>query len=176
MNKREIIIRVSITLLFFISLYYVEAGFCGSSVVAKYNNGFGTLDMKKYNVLSVQNVLSTMGQEGIAVYKLYYLMDYIFILFLGLFQIMLIHDVYSFNENRMVKAFIIGIPILRGLCDMIENTILLRTLFTFPKVNEIAIAIAAFFTQMKLWCIKGWGLLLCIGLIWRIILHFKKYV
>ena len=84
--------------------------------------------------------------------------------------------VYSFNENRLVKACIIGIPILRGLCDMIENTILLRTLFTFPKVNEIAIAIAAFFTQMKLWCIKGWGLLLCIGLIWRIILHFKKYV
>lgn len=27
----------------------VEAGFCGSSVVAKYNGGFGTLDMKSYN-------------------------------------------------------------------------------------------------------------------------------
>mgnify|MGYP005606737891 FL=1 len=174
MNKREIITRIGIALLFFISLYFVEAGFCGSSVVAKYNNGFGTLDMKKYNVLSVQNVLSTMGQEGIAVYKLYYLMDYIFILFFGLFQIMLIHDVYSFNENRMVKAFIIGIPILRGLCDMIENTILLRTLFTFPKVNEIAISISSFFTQMKLWCIKGWGLLLFIGLAWRMVLHFKK--
>lgn len=176
MNKREIIIRVSITVLFLISLYFVEAGFCGGSVVAKYNNGFGTLDMKKYSLLSVRNVLSTMGQEGIMVYKLYYIMDYIFILFFGLFQIMLIHDVYSFNENRLVKAFIIGIPILRGLCDMIENTILLRTLFTFPKVNESAIAISAFFTQMKLWCIKGWGLLLCIGLIWRLALHFKKYV
>ena len=81
MNKREIIIRVSITVLFLISLYFVEAGFCGGSVVAKYNNGFGTLDMKKYSLLSVRNVRSTMGQEGIMVYKLYYIMDYIFILF-----------------------------------------------------------------------------------------------
>jgi len=174
MNNREIILRVGITLLFFISLYFVEAGVCGSSVVAKYNNGFGTLDMKKYNVLSVQKVLSAMSCEGITVYKLYYLMDYIFIPFFGAFQIMLIQDVYSFNANRMVKVVIIGLPIIRGLCDMIENTILVRTLFTFPKVNEIAISISAFFTQMKLWCIKGWGLLVFIGVIWRVVLHFKK--
>ena len=86
MNKREIITRIGIALLFFISLYFVEAGFCGSSVVAKCNNGYGTLDMKKYNLLSVRNVLSTMGQEGIMVYKLYYTMDYIFILFLVFFK------------------------------------------------------------------------------------------
>lgn len=174
MNKREIFIRVSVTLMFLISLYFVEAGFCGSRVVAKYNNGFGTLDMKKYDVLSVQKVLSTMSRKGIEVYKLYYLMDYIFILFFGVFQIMLIYDVYSFNENRLIKTVIIGIPILRALCDMIENAVLLRTLFTFPKVNEIAISISSFFTQTKLWCIKVWGLLLFIGLIGRIVLHFKK--
>ena len=174
MNKREIIIRVSIILLFLISLYFVEAGFCGSSVVAEYNNGFGTLDMKKYNVLSVQKALSAMSQEGIKIYKLYYLIDYVFVLFFGAFQVMLIYDAYSFNENKLVKAVIIGIPILRGLCDIVENAILLRTLYTFPKVNEVAISIASFFTKTKLWCIKGWGALIFIGLIWRMILHFKK--
>ncbi len=174
MDKREFFIKIGITVLFFISLYFVEAGFCGSSVVAKYNNGFGTLDMKKYDAMSVQKMLSTMSQEGIRVYKLYYLVDYIFIFFFGVFQIMLIHTVYSFNGNTLVKAVIIGIPVLRGLCDAIENAILLRTLFTFPRVNEIAISISSFFTRTKLWCIKAWGLLLIVGLIWRLAVRFKN--
>lgn len=174
MGKKGIILRIIITLLFLISLYFVEVGFCGSSVVAKHNGGFGTLDMKTYNVEIVQRALSPMNKEGITVYKLYYLMDYIFILFFGAFQIMLINDAYSFNENRLLKIVIFGIPILRGLCDVIENAILLRTLFTFPRVNEVAISISSYFTQMKLWCIKGWGLLLFVGLIWRIILRIKR--
>ena len=173
MDKQEIILRVIITVLFIISLFFVEAGFCGSSVVAKYNDGFGTLDMKKYNASTVNQVLFSMNRDGIKVYKLYYLMDYIFILFFGAFQIMLICDVYSFNENGMVRSVIIGITVLRGICDMIENGILLRTLFTFPKVNDIAISISAFFTRMKLWCIKVWVVLLVIGIIWRIFSHFN---
>ena len=75
MGKNGIIIRVFITLLFLVSLYFVEAGFCGSSVIAKYNDGFGTVDMKNYDVKTVQNALSPMNEKGIAVYKLYYLMD-----------------------------------------------------------------------------------------------------
>ena len=173
MGKREVIIRAGIMLLFLISLYFVEAGFCGSRVVAKYNGGFGTLDMKKYDIESVKRALLPMSQKGLNIYKLYYLMDYIFVLFFGAFQIMLLRDVYSLCESQLLKVVILAVPVLRGFCDIVENTILLRTLFTFPKVNELAISISNCFTQVKLECIKAWGLLVFIGLIWRIVLHIK---
>ena len=71
-KKRKIVSRIVIVALFLISLYFVEAGFCGSSVVAEYNNGFGTLDMKQYDVQSVFTALSPMNEEGLKVYKMYY--------------------------------------------------------------------------------------------------------
>ena len=174
MGKNGIIIRIAITVLFLISLYFVEAGFCGSSVVAKYNNGFGTLDMKSYNVSMVETALAPMNEEGIMTYKLYYVMDYIFILFFGAFQIMLINDIYHFQKSRIITIIIFGVPILRGICDMIENTILLWTLNTYPKINETAIFISSGFTAAKLICIRIWSVLLVLGLIWKVVLHFIK--
>ena len=109
MGKRGIIIRVVITLLFLVSLYFVEAGFCGSSVIAKYNDGFGTVDMKSYDVKTVQNAVSPMNEKGIAVYKLYYLMDFIFVLCFGAFQLMLINDVYSFERSTFITFIICSV-------------------------------------------------------------------
>lgn len=174
MGKNGIIIRVFITLLFLVSLYFVEAGFCGSSVVAKYNDGFGTVDMKHYDVKTVQNALAPMNEKGIAVYKLYYLMDFIFILCFGAFQLMLINDVYSFEKSRLITIIIFSVPILRGICDMIENIILLWTLYTYPRINELAISISAKFTSVKLLSIMVWILLIVVGLVWKVILYFKR--
>ncbi|MGN0485084.1 MAG: hypothetical protein ACI4HI_16185 [Lachnospiraceae bacterium] len=174
MDKNGIVIRVIVTLLFLVSLYFVEAGFCGSSVVAKYNGGFGTLDMKHYDVKTVQNALSPMSKKGITVYKLYYLMDFIFILFFGAFQIMLINDVFSFERSRLTTIIIFSVPILRGICDMIENIILLWTLYTYPKINELAISVSAKFTSAKLLCIKVWIFLIVIGLVWNVRLYLKR--
>lgn len=174
MGKNGIIIRALIILLFLVSLYLVEAGFCGSLVVAKYNGGFGTVDMKHYDVKTVQNALSPMNEKGIAVYKLYYLMDFIFILCFGAFQLMLINDVYSFERSRLIKIFIFGIPVFRGICDIIENAILLWTLHTYPRINELAISISAKFTWAKLMSIRVWVLVIVIGLVWRFLLFLKR--
>lgn len=174
MGKNGIIIRVIVILLFIVSLYFVEAGFCGSSVVAKYNGGFGTVDMKHYDVKTIQNALSPMNEKGIAIYKLYYLMDFIFILFFGAFQIMLINDVFSFERSKFTTIIIFSVPILRGICDMIENVILLWTLYTYPRINELAISVSAKFTSAKLMSIKGWIVLIVIGLVWKIILYLKR--
>ena len=174
MGKNGIIIRVFITLLFLVSLYFVEAGFCGSSVIAKYNDGFGTVDMKSYDVKTVQNALSPMNEKGIAVYKLYYLMDFIFVLCFGAFQLMLINDVYSFERSTFITFIIFGVPIFRGICDIIENAILLWTLHTYPIINEMAISISAKFTMAKLMSIKVWILLVAIGLVWKLILYLKR--
>ena len=174
MSKKKIVIRVIVTLLFLVSLYFVEAGFCGSGVVAEYNGGFGTVDMKSYNVETVQSALSPMSEEGISVYKLYYLMDFIFILFFGAFQIMLINDVFSFERSKFTTIIIFSVPVLRGICDMIENVILLWTLYTYPRINEWAISVSAKFTSAKLMSIKGWIVLIVIGLVWKIILYLKR--
>ena len=86
-----------------------------------------------------------MNEKGIAAYKLYYLMDFIF-----------------------------GVPIFRGICDIIENAILLWTLHTYPVINEMAISISAKFTMAKLMSIKVWILLVVIGLVWKLILYLKR--
>ncbi|MEE1306104.1 MAG: hypothetical protein U0K68_13320 [Agathobacter sp.] len=164
MGKSRIIIRVIITILFLTSLYFVEAGFCGGRVVAKYNNGFGTLDMKHYNPDIVQKVLSSMNHKGIEVYRQYYIMDYIFIIFFGAFQLMIINDVFWFNKNKIISIIIYGAPILRGICDIIENTIILLTLHTYPRINELAISISSRFTSIKLMSIKVWIMLTAIGI------------
>ena len=174
MNKEKILIRVSITFLFLVSLYLVEAGFCGSSVVAEYNNGFGTLDMKSYVVSDVRAALEALNTKGIQIYKMYYVMDFLFIFFFGLFQIVIICDLYSFVNNVRIRVIIVGVSVLRGLFDGVENLILLRMLFTFPTINESVIAVSALFTQMKLWCVKGWLLLCVVGVIWRIERRIKK--
>ncbi|MDD6038973.1 MAG: hypothetical protein PUD20_09310 [bacterium] len=174
MSKNGMIIRVFITLLFFVSLYFVEAGFCGSSVVAKYNDGFGTFDMKHYDVKTVQNVLSSMNQKGVAVYKRYYFMDFIFVLCFGAFQLMLTNDLFSFERSKLITLIIFGVPIFRGICDIIENAILLWTLHTYPRINELAISISAKFTAAKLMSIRIWALLIVIGLVWKVVLLLKR--
>ena len=69
MGKKRIIVRIIIVVCFLISLYFVEAGFCGSSVVAEYNGGFGTVDMKFYDASVVRSALEPLGEEGMTVYK-----------------------------------------------------------------------------------------------------------
>ena len=174
MSKKKIVIRVIVTLLFLVSLYFVEAGFCGSGVVAEYNGGFGTVDMKSYNVETVQSALSPMSEEGISVYKLYYLMDFVFILFFGIFQLMVTNAVFSFKNSMPVKIIIFGVPVLRGICDIIENIILLTTLYTYPSINETAISVSAKFTMVKLMCVKVWVLIIIVGLIWKVVTRLRK--
>ena len=71
MRQNRIIIRVVIVVMFLISLYMTEAGFWGSQVVATYNGGFGTVDMKSYDAEVVRSALAPMGAEGLHVYRLY---------------------------------------------------------------------------------------------------------
>lgn len=175
MRKDRIIIRVIVVVMFLISLYMTEAGFCGSQVVATYNGGFGTVDMKSYDAEVVRSALSPMGAEGLYVYKLYYLMDFMFVLCFGAFQIMLINDVFSFQKNRTVTIAITAVPVIRGLCDIVENVILLVTINTFPQINETAISVSARFTQAKLLCIRIWVILILVGIILRIANRIRKH-
>lgn len=173
-KKRKIVSRIVIVALFLISLYFVEAGFCGSSVVAEYNNGFGILDMKQYDVQSVFTALSPMNEEGLKVYKMYYGMDYLFVIFFGLLQVVVTLDIYRFSDNMILKRLFVAVPIFRGVCDIVENTILLNTVNSFPSVNETAITVSSYFTQAKLISIRVWIGIVLLGLGWRLIRRIKR--
>lgn len=173
-KRRKVISRIIIVVLFLISLYFVEAGFCGSSVVAEYNNGFGTLDMKKYDVQSVFTALTPMSEEGLNIYKMYYGMDYLFVIFFGLLQVVVTLDIYRFSDNMILKRLFVAVPIFRGVCDIVENTILLNTVNSFPSVNETAITVSSYFTQAKLISIRVWIGIVLLGLVWRLIRRIKR--
>lgn len=173
MGKKRIIVRSLIVVCFLFSWYFVEAGFCGSSVVAEYNDGFGTVDMISYDVSVVRSAMEPLGEEGMTVYKQYYVMDFLFVIFFGAFQLMFSDIAFSWRKKKWISVIIFGVPVLRGVCDIVENVILLRTLCTFPKISETAIFVCAGFTSAKLFLIRCWVVLLAAGFIWKIILCRK---
>ncbi|WP_294377669.1 hypothetical protein [uncultured Clostridium sp.] len=165
-----------IILLFFflISLYLVEEGIAGSSIVADYNNGYGTFDMKQYDVSIVRNVLSGMQNEGFMVYKYYYFFDFIFVVAFGLFQIYLSLAVYKWCTKFQMQMIICAIPVLRGIFDIVENILLFNTLCTFPNINASIIRIASICTKCKIGMIKLWIVELIVGLLIGIINYYKN--
>lgn len=159
---------VVIGILFFISLFLVEFGVAGSNVVATYNNGYGTFDMKQYDVQVVEDILSEMSPEGIRVYRFYYLWDFIFVIFFGLFQCYLSRRIYSWWKFPKAKLLVCIIPFIRGGLDIIENVILLKTLYTFPQINATLIAISSVITKGKLLMIRLWILEIIVGIVFGV--------
>lgn len=174
MFKRNVVVGMILFVLFAISLYFVDYSQYGSAEVAKYNEGYGTFDMKTYDSDTVQTVLSKMTTEGIQVYKNYYLVDGIFIIFFGLFQCFISLRTYSFIKGLSPKLFICFLPIMRGFCDIIENALIYRTISTFPNIDTSMIGIANVFTLIKLWTIRVWILEIMIGIVWSMIRKMMK--
>lgn len=174
MGKRRKYLNGIIVILFLISFYFVEYGVAGSNIVATYNQGYGTFDMKYYNPSKVVQVLSEMSPEGIVIYRWYYVFDFIFIGCFLAFQCMCSIGLFSWCKDTMSKLMVCSIPILRGIFDMVENSILLSTLFTFPKVNDIAIRTSMGCTYAKLWMVKLWLVELIIGIVLCIIIKKRK--
>lgn len=170
MKKTNKFVNVIIIIGFLITLYWVEVSPWGSQAVARYNAGYGTFDMKNYDVSGVEYVLGNMEEEGFQVYYNYYLGDYLFIPFLGIIQAIISNKIYrSSKVNMPIKSvgywFSTVVIILRGIADFIENTLLLVALMRYPNIDTILINIASLCTQVKLLCIRIWLLSILIGII-----------
>ncbi|WP_054742133.1 hypothetical protein [Cellulosilyticum ruminicola] len=174
MGKRRKYLNVMIIILFLLSFYFVEYGVAGSNIVAGYNHGYGTFDMKHYDPSKVACVLSEMSPKGIMTYRWYYVFDFIFIGCLLAIQCMCFMGLFSWWNSTRGKIMVCSIPVLRGLFDMIENIILLNTLFTFPKVNDTVIRISMRCTYAKLWLVKLWLVELIISIVLCIIIKKRK--
>lgn len=166
---------------FFLVLYWVEGSGWSSQAVAQYNGGYGTFDMKTYDVHVVETVLASMKAEGYQISYRYYMGDYLFVIFYGALQCMISQMIYHSLKTRIqlgntLALLSIIIPIVRGIADIIENTMLVCTLMRYPTINKAMIEVATIATQIKLGCIKLWGVLVLTGLIIRVILILKGKV
>lgn len=154
---------------FFLSLFLVELGPYSASQVARYNEGYGTFDMKSYDCSDVAYVLSHMDAKGIAVYQCYYGFDTLFLLCFGLLQVLI--SIRFWKSNCVFSLLLLLISLMRGLLDLLENGILLHSISSYPNLNHGLITTASFFTKLKLLCIPLWLMLLATAVLYRRIRH-----
>ena len=156
---------------FFGILLMIEVGPYSSNNLSNYNGGYGTFDMKSYDSSTVMQVLNHMEQKGFAIYRGYFIFDYLFILVFGLVQCYLIYLVYGWCKNHKIVKLLYIVPIARGVFDIVENTLLLIVLQSYPKELSQVILIASSATWLKLLMIKVWSGIFVIGIVGSI---YKK--
>lgn len=173
MFKSKFIELFVIILLFLGSLYLVEVSPIGAGAVASKNGGYGTFDMKKYDYNTVCRVLSSMDKACRKAYVGYYIADYIFIIFFGLFQGYVLYLLYISMGTKIVYMAEL-IPLLRGLFDIVENALLLKTVLSYPKLSELAVNAASLCTSWKLFTIKIWVVEIVAGILLMIVRRIIK--
>lgn len=166
-KKKKILLWVIAVSAFVVSLYLVEASPFGSAAVAAHNGGYGTFDMKSYNPDIVQSVLEKADADYLSVCNRYYLADFLFIACFGLFQCFISTAVYG-KDRSIMKRIAVAVPIARGVFDIVENSILLFTINTYPQINPGSVTIASVSTVCKLWCIRIWVILVAVGILFSV--------
>lgn len=165
MNKKSRIwVPILLIFLFGISLYFVEFSPYSSKALAEYNDGYGTFDMKSYDVWQVNQVLTNMELKGFTVYRQYFVCDYLFILTFGALQLYLLYIAYAWVKSKKIKGILYVIPVARGGFDLIENTLLLIVLQRFPGEINSLVKVSSLATQGKLWCIRIWYIAFLAGI------------
>ena len=98
----------------------------------------------------------------------------LFIVCFGLLQCFISEITYGFVKRKSMKILVYLFPILRGICDTIENALLYITLCTFPNVDTFIVGIANIFTTVKLWTIRLWLLEILVGIVLRMIMKINE--
>ncbi len=163
-------------LMFFTTLYWVCYSPWSSRALAKYNDGYGTFDMKSYDAPTVYQVLDHMNPEGFTIYQKYFIGDYLFIIAFGILQIMLSLYAYSWIKSKSILGLVISVPIIRGICDLVENSLLLYILQSYPQKHINIISLSDKFTYIKLKLIPIWLLIFLTGIIIKYIKRNRRKI
>lgn len=161
-------------ILFIVTLYLVNYSPWSSTEIAKYNNGYGTFDMKSYNADIIYNVLDHMEHQGLEIYQKYFIGDYLFALVYVVLQLILLDNAFSWSKSKILRYIFFIIPVVRGLCDLMENTSLLYILFTYPIRCESLVNFTAIVTSLKQVLIYVWYLLIVLGYVIKVIVKVKR--
>lgn len=176
---RKNVFKILIITGFILTLLMIEVGPFSSAELSKYTDGYGTFDMKSYDYESVLSVMSHLQDGGNQIALGYYAGDFIFIFFFGALQIMISNNVWRQYRKKSVIPLLlyriaVGIPILRGICDVIENIILASVYITYPAVNRMLINISRVATGCKLFSIQVWGIMILLGIVVKFWLRGKR--
>lgn len=171
MNKKTYLLVI---LFFCITLYWVELSPYSSNELKNYNQGYGTFDMKDYNADRVYEVMEHMEPRGFHIYYGYMIGDYLFILAFGGLQFILSYQAYAWSKRDVLRKLALYVPILRGIFDFVENTLLLVVLHDFPILRTSLVDISSLATQGKLFMIQIWLLLVLSGYLAKFI-HRIRY-
>ena len=172
-KNKKVWMKIAIVIGFLITYYLVELGPWGSASVVNFSGGYGTFDMKKYDVATVYSVLGQYTTEGFTRIKYYYLCDYIFIVGLLAVQVMLASLVYKKIKSTLPRKLFVLVAIIRGIADSIENALLLYIISAYPNPHDTLVNMASLVTQVKFIMVAVCGILLLVGIACNFI-RFKQ--
>lgn len=101
-----------------------------------------------YSVESFTRDLTSLGEEGRAIYRNFMLLDIFFPLIYGLTFASLIFLVFRAKQNWLKWIFVI--PLLTATADYLENIFLAISFVGFPESNALVVAMASLATQLKM--------------------------
>ena len=127
-------------------------------------------DMKfGYSFAEIQTAFTAIGAEGLRIWAIAHSPDFLFPLaysFAMMFGIQLELNRAEMNSGLLRKTILL--PLVGGIGDYIENTLILSQIAVFPNLSELVIAIASFVTIVK-WVFLILGFVVIFGLLILII-------
>ncbi len=167
MKRRNL--TIIFLVLFVFLLIFIERGPWGSEEVAKYNQGYGTFDMKSYNPNVVYSVLDQMEAGGFDAYKKYFICDNLFIVVFCIFQLLLQSYVFQWSKSKWLHRALYIVPVARMLFDLIENITLAHILQEYPLRLDSLVIFSSIATKAKLYFVGLWPLVMISGIVIYII-------
>ena len=118
-----------------------------------------------YSFSEIQIAFTSIGAEGLQMWAIAHSPDFLFPLaysFSMMFGIMM--QLNSLDKNSGILRKTVLLPLLGGIADYIENTLILSQIAVFPNLSELVIALASVVTLFK-WTFLMLGFVVIFGLL-----------
>lgn len=139
-----------IVMFFFVSMFLIDNPWFGQKHMEAITGGVGMIDMNWFNSPNeIIDYLRTIGDQGRRAYMLVLCMDCILIASLFSFSGSLIYRSLKSIGISESYAWLIYIPFLRAVFDILETLALMLNTLLYPKANYFFISLASVSTPFK---------------------------
>ncbi len=148
---------------FFISLILMEFSNLGVRGIQQYDPGFRLLDMRfRYDANTMYQTFDQIGRLGQKSYQHYLFLDYGFIV---CFLIVMLALSFWVTTDPRQRNILIALASARALCDILENTLLIGLINSYPQQQMFLATVCSWMTTIKfvfmfLWAgmfVFSWG-------------------
>jgi hypothetical protein len=118
-----------------------------------------------YTITEITEVFNTLGQAGLNVWVWAHMLDFVFPLTYMFAMAFGLNMEFRrlFPTNSTSKKLVL-IPLLAGICDYVENIIILTQIAAYPNLSASVILIASSITSIK-WILLVGGFVIIFALI-----------